>query len=96
MTCIQTGKDEETQAWGVERVQSGSRGAAQGGCKIFHQLRRLGSEYLVLGLVLPALPGITLTLWCLGGGRMGGSQAKVHLGLEARGGSPGSSWLPTF
>lgn len=75
-------------------MQSGSHGAAQGECKTFHQLSSLGSEQLVLGLVLPALSGINPS--APGLGRLEGSLAKVHLGLEGRGAPQGSSYLSTF
>ena len=38
MARIGTGKEEEEQTQRVERGQSGSQGAAQDGCKAFHQL----------------------------------------------------------
>lgn len=62
MASIQTGKEEEEQARKAERVQRGPHRAEQGGCKIFHQLSRLGSdpaEQMVLRLGLfPSLPGV--------------------------------------
>lgn len=98
VASIWTGKEEGEQIWKVERVHNGPHRATQGGCKISHQLSRLGSHHaaqMVLRLVL-SLHCQVLTLSFLGSRRVGGSQAKVHLGWEGRGAPPGSSYLPTF